>query len=232
MGALHNCISAWECQPRRHWSQWSCDCVLITRVMAGWWSQQRLIILISLLTLLSSSVSTPRSKWITLSDSWPIIDPSWWITQPWGRENWVLRDWPGPVNIKWRCLQSVQTLHNGPQCDIVPAQTRGWHLEFFTIPPLRPCDNNPELLPAPACVIHNGRRKFVFSSIQGCCQNVQLWNLVLCVHFVQLSVSDGGQKAGWCCDKQTISCSLQLYLSMTLTSEAAVPCGLPGHKNI
>ena len=110
---------------------------------------------------------TPQSKWITLSDSWPIIDPSWWITQPWGRENWALR-WP--VNIKWRCLQSVRALHNGPQCDIVPAQTRGWHLEFFTIPPLRLCDNNPELLPAPACVIHNGRRKFVFSSIQGCCQ--------------------------------------------------------------
>ena len=133
-----------------------------------------------------SSVSTPGSKWITLSDSWPIIDPSWWITQPWGRENWALR-WP--VNIKWRCLQSVRALHNGPQCDIVPAQTRGWHLEFFTIPPLRLCDNNPELLPAPACVIHNGRRKFVFSSIQRCCHNVQLWNLVLCVHFVQLSVS-------------------------------------------
>ena len=59
---------------------------------------------------------------------------------------------------------------------------------------------NPELLPAPACVIHKGRRKFVFSSIQRCCQNVQLWNLVLCVHFVQHSVlSDWWQKApGWC----------------------------------
>ena len=63
-----------------------------------------------------------------------------------------------PVNIKWRCLQSVHKVHNGAQCDIVPAQTRGWHLEFFTMPPLRQSDNKPWVTATASSCLCNPQR--------------------------------------------------------------------------
>ena len=199
--------------------------------MAGWCSQQRLIILISLLTLLSSSVSTPRSKWITLSDSWPIIDPSWWITQPWGRENWALtRTSEYQMEVFAKCSDAAQWATMWHCASPNTRLTSGifhyssietlWQQPWVTA---SSCLCNPQWTEK-ICFLLNTTllskcAVMEFSAVCAFCAT-------LCV------LSDWWQKAGWCCDKQTISCSLQLYLSATLTTVAAVPCGLPGDKNI